>query len=151
MPVTTASATNTGRRRSTNEENLSIRQDLALFIVADEMSGHAAGEVASRTVVERIVVFGEAASEIPPDHAWSVQLDPEAPFDPKQAINRNSFEASFCLGNHKVTKAALWSELQTSRKLSMGATGVAHVGVLVSPGGRSGKRSRTGQDGLALR
>ena len=51
MGVSAASATETGLRRSTNEDSVSVREDLGLFVVADGMGGHAAGEVASRVAV----------------------------------------------------------------------------------------------------
>ena len=51
-------ATDVGKVRDHNEDNFLVDKKLALFIVADGMGGHAAGEVASaiavRTVHEEI-------------------------------------------------------------------------------------------------
>ena len=54
MRVSSASATDKGLRRSTNEDCVSVREDLSLFVVADGMGGHAAGEVASQAAVDGI-------------------------------------------------------------------------------------------------
>ena len=62
MRVSSASATDKGLRRSTNEDSVSVREDLGLFVVADGMGGHAAGEVASRVAVEGIVAFVEVTT-----------------------------------------------------------------------------------------
>jgi protein phosphatase len=74
MRVTCAAVSDTGVRRAGNEDAYCLRPDLGLFVVADGMGGHAAGEVASRLAVqaiERVVAgaagTGGAAHPIDPD------------------------------------------------------------------------------------
>ncbi|MBN2695721.1 Stp1/IreP family PP2C-type Ser/Thr phosphatase [bacterium] len=50
----TFGATNVGRKRKHNEDNFLIDNDLKLFIVADGMGGHNAGEVASEMAIKVI-------------------------------------------------------------------------------------------------
>lgn len=47
-------ATDTGKVRENNEDNFRVDTDLSLFIVADGIGGHLAGEVASYMAVETI-------------------------------------------------------------------------------------------------
>jgi len=46
--------TDTGRLRPNNEDCFAVDDALSLFLVADGMGGHAAGEVASRTAVDTV-------------------------------------------------------------------------------------------------
>ena len=129
MRISFASATDTGLRRSANEDCFSAREDLKLFIVADGMGGHAAGEVASQAVVQGIVAFVEATQAMSPDQTWPI------PFDPEQSVNVNRLRAGFRMGNRRLTaKIASSSELQGMATTAVavlidGGTGtLAHVG-----------------------
>ena len=121
MRVSSASATDKGLRRSINEDSVSVREDLGLFVVADGMGGHAAGEVASRVAVEGIVAFVEATQTMSPDQTWPI------PFDPEQSVNANRLGAAFQMGNRRIAE-----QITSSSELAGMAT--TAVAVLIDSG-----------------
>ncbi|MBM4357970.1 MAG: cyclic nucleotide-binding domain-containing protein [Deltaproteobacteria bacterium] len=52
--ISFSAATDVGRKRAHNEDNFLVDSDLGLYVVADGMGGHAAGEVASALAVRTI-------------------------------------------------------------------------------------------------
>jgi PPM family protein phosphatase len=65
-----------GLKRSHNEDSFLRSDELGLFVVADGMGGHAAGEVASNTAIESIQHFVERQAS--DEHTtWPFGLDPQ--------------------------------------------------------------------------
>ena len=60
MKVHSAGLTDVGRRRENNEDSFHNDDEVGLYIVADGMGGHRAGEVASSTVVSSVKDYMEA-------------------------------------------------------------------------------------------
>ena len=67
-------ATDVGLKRDHNEDHFLVSEKLGLYVVADGMGGHAAGEVASRTAVNTIEDFlGVAQTDR--DFTWPFGVD----------------------------------------------------------------------------
>ncbi|HVQ31072.1 MAG TPA: Stp1/IreP family PP2C-type Ser/Thr phosphatase [Vicinamibacteria bacterium] len=57
MKISYQAVTDVGRKRKGNEDRLFLNPEQRLFVVADGMGGHAAGEVASKVAVDSINEF----------------------------------------------------------------------------------------------
>ncbi len=69
---TVGATTDVGQRRKHNEDTILVREDLGLYVVADGMGGHLAGDVASRTAVDVIEEFFEQT-----EVGWEPEVPPE--------------------------------------------------------------------------
>jgi len=97
--VTSALATHPGLRREGNEDASCVRADLGLYVVADGMGGHAAGEVASRLAVETIESFINDTRTADLASTWPF------PYDPTLDLDGNRLKAAFQLANRRLTTA----------------------------------------------
>jgi serine/threonine protein phosphatase PrpC len=70
MQLSWAVTTDPGLRRSSNEDSYCTRDDLGLFVVADGMGGHVAGEVASRIAVDTIQKFIQETAGADRNRTW---------------------------------------------------------------------------------
>lgn len=79
MRIVAAGQTDVGCVRKHNEDNFLIDSELGLFIVADGLGGHAAGEVASQIVVDKVGQF--ISQTVEQDRTWPLEYDVALPYD----------------------------------------------------------------------
>lgn len=106
--------TDRGLRRHHNEDQYLVRDDLGLYVVADGMGGHAAGEVAAELAVREVERVVEETRNCAGD-TW-----PED-WDPRLGLNSNRLVHAIASAHRKVTGAV---ETDVGLK-GMGATIVA--------------------------
>jgi protein phosphatase len=118
-----------GLRRSSNEDSYRSRPDIGLFVVADGMGGHVAGEVASRVAVEAIEGFIEETAGADKNRTWPF------PFEPALSLEANRLKAAFRIANRRLAAAIadaqdLRGMATTASAILLGERGacVAHVG-----------------------
>src|SRR4030095_2510011 len=79
--LSSAVASDPGLRRESNEDSFCTRTDLGLYMVADGMGGHAAGEVASQTAVKAVEDFINDTKDADTNRTWPFPYDPDLSFD----------------------------------------------------------------------
>jgi serine/threonine protein phosphatase PrpC len=145
MDVKAYGLTDVGRQRQHNEDAFLVADEAKLFLVADGMGGHAAGEIASRIAVESISEFIVHTKE--DDGTW-----PHA-YDEQFTRTTNRLMAALRMANTRVLEA-----MRKDAKLrGMGTTvvacmadhgkiSVAHVGDSRAYMIRNGRISRITND-----
>ena len=118
LPLSWAVRTDAGLRRSSNEDSHAARPDIGLFLVADGMGGHAAGEVASGVVVESVAAFIEETAGADMNRTWPF------PFEPELSLEANRLKAAFRLANRRL--AAAIADSNDLRGMATTASAILH-------------------------
>lgn len=98
MKIIAAGMSDVGQQREHNEDSFCILPEYDLFIVADGMGGHRAGDVASKMATHTIASFFQATSK--EDATWPFHFDPHLSVEENRLItgikvaNKRIFEAS---------------------------------------------------------
>ena len=101
--IESAGLTDVGKLRKENEDALLVNDDLGLYVVADGMGGHRAGEIASKLVVESIQEFISEVSTDEEDESNEIR-------DTSLSIKANRVLAGIEHANRVVHQAALDEE-----------------------------------------
>lgn len=99
LKIQAAGLSDRGLKRAHNEDSLSVVPDLGLFIVADGMGGHNAGEVASRQAIESIVEF--LRDTVTNGKEWPVAKQPEL------SLMENRIVCAIKMANRDVCKLSM--------------------------------------------
>jgi PPM family protein phosphatase len=110
--------TDTGIKRTNNEDSFLILEEKNLFAVADGMGGHSSGEIASKIAVETIGQFFRD-SALTEDSTWPYAYDDNISFE------GNQLRTAVAIANEKIQEYA--TEHLESR--GMGTTVVAVMAI----------------------
>jgi protein phosphatase len=110
--------TSRGLVREANEDAFLRADDVRLFVVADGMGGHAAGEVASRLAVEAIEAEIRRTAGVQ-DVAWPIEVDA------RRSRDANRMLSALYLANERVFRAA-------ARDQALAGMGTTVVGALLA-------------------
>lgn len=98
MKILSQAVSDVGRKRKGNEDSLFVNDEQRLYVVADGMGGHAAGEVASRIAVDAINEF-VCATAGDEEITWPFGLDENISYD------GNRLKTAVRFANRKVIEA----------------------------------------------
>lgn len=98
MEVIASGLSDVGLQREHNEDSFCCLSEFQLYVVADGMGGHKAGDVASKMATEAITSFFHSTAK--EDSTWPFHFDPSMSVDENRLItgikvaNRQIFDAS---------------------------------------------------------
>ncbi len=98
MKIACHALTDVGRKRKGNEDSVLVDLEQNLFVVADGMGGHAAGEVASKVAVDSICEF-IALTAGGEDITWPFGLEADV------SLDGNRLKTAIRFANRKVLEA----------------------------------------------
>ncbi|MGK3999697.1 PP2C family protein-serine/threonine phosphatase [Sorangium sp. So ce1024] len=119
LAIEAAAQSDVGRRRSRNEDSFAALPCLGLFMVADGLGGHAAGEVASRTAIEVVKSCFEEEDDL--EDTW--------PYGTAPARDRD--EVRLVLSVRRANRAIYEAGQRQEQMRGMATT---FAGVLLGPG-----------------
>ncbi|MFW6050449.1 MAG: Stp1/IreP family PP2C-type Ser/Thr phosphatase [Myxococcota bacterium] len=99
MNFSAAGLSDVGLQREINEDSFCILPEHRLFVVADGMGGHRAGDVASQMATHTIASFFQATAA--EDATWPFS------FDPNLSIEENRLVTGIKLANKKIFEASV--------------------------------------------
>src|SRR5688572_16266239 len=118
MRALAAGVSDVGLQRDHNEDSFAILKEHELFIVADGMGGHRAGDVASRLATYAIVDFFRATAT--DDFTWPFH------FDARMSEEENRLLTGIRIANRQIIE-------RSSRSREFHGMGTTVVGALFSP------------------
>lgn len=132
MQVIASGITDVGLKREGNEDSFSTEDNLGLYVVADGMGGHLAGEVASQVAVEMINKSFRKWMEkdIPQDQLFGMP-------DDSLSLNGNYIQSSIKLANKIVYELAMNYEQYHGMGTTVAAIHVTPATIVVANVGDS--------------
>lgn len=121
MRVISAGRSDVGLQREHNEDSFALLERHGLFIVADGMGGHLAGDVASKMAVESIGAFFDSTAR--EDATWPFH------YDPALSAEENRLVTGIKVANKTIYEGS-------ARSAEHRGMGTTVVGILVASGGQ---------------
>ena len=122
-----AAKTDPGRRRTQNEDCFLAAPEQNLFLIADGMGGHAAGEIAAKMASESISGFYEHTKNR--EATWPYKLDQSLSYVENRLVcgirlaNRRIFEAAVANERQRGMGTTLVATALTNKKIYIGHVG----------------------------